>query len=89
MNLNAMITGLQIRIARNALRWGVADLARASGVSTSTIKRIEAEDSVPQSTRPNLAALKSALESAGIEFIGTPDDAPGIRIHRPRSDHAE
>jgi transcriptional regulator with XRE-family HTH domain len=84
-----MITGLQIRVARNALRWGVADLARASGVSISTIKRIEAEDAVPHSTLPNLTALRVALESAGIEFIGTPDDAPGIRIHRTRPGQAE
>ncbi|WP_397579457.1 hypothetical protein [Sphingorhabdus sp.] len=51
-------------------------------VSTSTIKRIEAQDGVPSATSANLAALKSAFEAAGIEFIGTPDDAPGIRIYR-------
>jgi hypothetical protein len=28
-----------------------------------------------------MIALKATLEAAGIEFIGTPDDAPGIRIH--------
>jgi hypothetical protein len=27
-------------------------------------------------------AIKNALESAGIEFIGTPDDGPGIRVYR-------
>jgi hypothetical protein len=26
-------------------------------------------------------SIKTALEAAGIEFIGTPEDAPGIRIH--------
>jgi hypothetical protein len=36
----------------------------------------------PNVTRANLEALKRALEAAGIEFIGTPDDAPGILIHR-------
>lgn len=25
--------------------------------------------------------IQTALEAAGIEFIGTPNDAPGIRIH--------
>jgi hypothetical protein len=25
-------------------------------------------------------SIKMALEAAGIEFIGTPDDGPGIRI---------
>ena len=52
----------------------------ASGVSTSTITRAEADNAIPNTTRNNLAALKAALEAAGIEFIGTPDDGPGIRI---------
>jgi transcriptional regulator with XRE-family HTH domain len=77
-----MITGLQARSARIALRWSVEDLSEASGVSSSTIKRIEAVDGVSPSTKANLKALKTALEGQGIEFIGTPDDAPGIRIHK-------
>ena len=36
--------------------------------------------------RPSHAAtldkIKAALESAGIEFIGTPEDGPGIRLRR-------
>lgn len=76
-----MITGMQVRSARAALRLSVEALADMSGVSARTIKRIESEDGQPSSTRPNVKAVKSCLESAGIEFIGTPDDAPGIRIH--------
>jgi len=76
-----MITAAQIRSARHALRLSVAELARVSGVSTSTIKRIEASDGLSSSTLANIKALKSALEAAGIEFIGSPDNAPGIRIH--------
>ena len=68
-------------MARNALRWSVKELADHSDVSTSTITRAEAVDGVPKTTRANLLALKDTLEAAGIEFIGTPDDAPGIRIH--------
>ena len=78
-----MLTGLQLRCGRFALRWSVQDLADRSRVSTSTIKRIEMEDGTPNSTAANLAALETALEAAGIEFIGTPDDGPGIRIHQP------
>jgi len=76
-----MLTSLQIRCARHALRWSVAKLAETSGVSTSTIKRVEASNGEPSSTIANLAALKRVFESAGIEFIGTPDDGPGIRIY--------
>ena len=75
-----MLTGVQIRMARNALRWSVRELADNSDVSTSTITRAETGDGVPTTTRANLLALKSTLEAAGIEFVGTPHDGPGIRM---------
>lgn len=75
-----MISGIQIRCARLALRWSVQELAGRSMVSTSTIKRIEAQDGIPSATFANLAALKVVFEGAGIEFIGAPDDGPGIRV---------
>lgn len=74
------LTSEQVRSARHALRWSVSELAHASGVSTSTIKRIEAESGVPKSYQPNITAIRAALEAAGIEFIGSPEDGPGIRI---------
>ena len=79
-----MLSGVQIRMARNALRWSVKDLADRSDVSTSTITRAETVDGVPETTRANLQARKDTLEAAGIEFVGTPDDAPGIRLRSPR-----
>ena len=78
------ITGFQIRAARHGLKISTDKLSELSGVSSRTIKRMEVEDSVPSSTIVNLNAIKTALETAGIEFIGTPDDGPGIRIHKPR-----
>jgi transcriptional regulator with XRE-family HTH domain len=75
-----MLIGLQIRSARFALRWSVDELATRSKVSTSTIKRIETENGPPSATAANIAALQVALEAAGIEFIGTPEDGPGIRV---------
>lgn len=80
-----MITGSQIRAARHGLRWVLQDLATATTLSVSSIKRVEADDGVPAISAKNLARIQSVLEAAGIEFIGTPDDAPGIRIHPPRS----
>ena len=46
---------------------------------------METEDGSPNSTRANVLAIKNALEDAGIEFIGTPEDRPGIRIASPRT----
>lgn len=77
----SMLTGLQIRAARNAIRWSASKLALKSGVALKTIQRIEANDGIPQSFTSTLNEIRRALESAGIEFIGTPDDGPGIRIH--------
>ena len=78
-----MLTGNQIRIARFALRWSVQELANKAGLSVRTLKRIEAFDDIPTSSAVSINALRDCLESAGIEFIGAPDDRPGIRIGRP------
>lgn len=76
-----MLIAAQIRAARLALRWSVKVLSEQSGVSTSTIKRVEAGNGVPTVSARNLASIQSAFEAAGIEFVGSPNDAPGIRIH--------
>jgi transcriptional regulator with XRE-family HTH domain len=75
-----MVTGNQLRIARFALRWSVQRLSDETGVPLRTVKRIEAEDSIPSTSASTVHTLQAALESAGIEFIGTPGDGPGIRI---------
>jgi transcriptional regulator with XRE-family HTH domain len=79
----SMITGVQIRSARAALRWSVQQLAERAGVGTQTIKRFEVVEGIPQSRTQTLLGIKAALESAGIEFIGTPEDRPGIRLSPP------
>jgi transcriptional regulator with XRE-family HTH domain len=81
-----VITAAQIRAARAMLGWSAAELASRSGVSKRTMVNIEAGSGVPSTTAGTLYSLKSALEAAGIEFIGTPDDRPGIRIHNQDSD---
>ena len=77
------VTGLQLRIARFALRWSVERLSDETGVSVRTIKRIEAADGLPSSSAMTVGQLQSALEAAGVEFVGTPEDGPGIRIRKP------
>jgi transcriptional regulator with XRE-family HTH domain len=80
-----MITGMQIRAARAALRWSVKELASIAGVGTQTIKRFEVVEGIPQSRTQTLLEVKAAFEAAGIEFIGTPEDNPGIRLVSPKS----
>ena len=83
--MDGIATGQTLRAARHALGWSIHDLAKKSGVSVRTILRYESIDDVPPSRGGNLEKLRKTLEAAGIEFIGSPDDAPGIRIH-PRPD---
>ncbi len=75
-----MISTEQVRAARALLRWRAQDLADASGVGVATIRRMEVLDGVPSGQIRSLAAIQSALEAAGVEFIGTPDDRPGVRL---------
>lgn len=79
---DSSITSEQIRAARSALGWTVNELSLKSGVGTATIKRYEAVKGLPKSRKDNLGLLKRCFESAGIEFLGTPDGTPGILIHR-------
>ena len=76
-----MITGTQIRAARAAMRWTTEDLAQKAGLASRTVKRFEQDDGVPSSSRSSsLLDIQKAFEAAGIEFIGAPDDGPGIRL---------
>ena len=77
-----MITGLQIRSARNALRWTTEQLAKKAGVTARTIKRFEAVDDVPPSRSSTLLDVKGALEAAGVEFIEENGGGPGVRLRK-------
>lgn len=81
----SMITGQQIRSARAALRLSVQDLASLAGVGEKTIRRLEEVDGIPEATVRTLAKVYDALGTAGIQFIGTPDDNPGIRVTTPKA----
>lgn len=75
-----MIMGWQIRAARAALAWSARTLAERSGVGLRTIMRLEASDELPSSRTKTLQDIQSAFEAAGVEFIGSPNDRPGIRL---------
>ena len=65
----------QCRMARAALQLGVRELADAAGVSPTTITRLERGDALYPRT---VAAIRAALEAAGVEF--TNGEAPGVRL---------
>lgn len=65
------MTGSLVRSARAMLNWSISDLARAAGVSGSSIKRFEENGGGALRERTR-SAIRTALEQAGITFI-----APG------------
>jgi transcriptional regulator with XRE-family HTH domain len=73
-----MISSAQIRAARALLRWSANDLADHSGIGVATIRRLELEDGIPSSYTRTNTLIRKSLEAAGVEFIGTPEDGPGV-----------
>ena len=79
-----MVTGVQIRMARAALGWGVRDLAANAGVNANTVTRIENGADALAGT---LTKIQTALEAAGVEF--TNGEAPGVRLPKRLGDDAD
>ena len=75
-----MITSGQIRAARALLKWNSTKLSSLSGIGTTTIRRYELSDGVPNANIKTLSLIKKTLEEAGIEFIGAPEQDPGVRL---------
>jgi len=78
-----MITSCQIRAARALINWSARELADKSGVGVATVRRMELAEGIPSSNAQNLELVKRALELLGVEFIGTPEDRPGVRLSSP------
>ena len=78
------ISSAQLRAARALLRWSALDLAKASKVGVATIRRVEVVEGEIPVTLPNEAALRRALEGAGVEFIDENGGGPGVRLRKPR-----
>ncbi len=74
-----------IRAARALLRWEQRDLAAASSVSLPTVKRLEARPGIMAAHLSTTAALRKALEAAGIEFIDENGGGPGVRLRKRTS----
>jgi hypothetical protein len=75
------LTSAQIRAARALIRWSAEELAKASEIGVSTIRRAELEPSETKLTRVNDQAIRRTLENAGILFIDAESGSgPGVRL---------
>ena len=75
-----MITSGQIKAARVMVGWSALDLAVASAVGPATIRRYEIQQGIPSANTNVLQKIKTALESAGIQFTGDPLVNPGVTL---------
>ena len=57
-------------------------MAEKTGLGFSTLMRLEVLEGVPGAQAKTLEAIQKAFEEAGIEFIGTPEDGPGVRLRK-------
>jgi transcriptional regulator with XRE-family HTH domain len=62
-----------------AVGLGVRELAAAAKVSTDTVARLERAEKLGERT---LAAIRTALEAAGVEFIDENGGGPGVRLRK-------
>ena len=62
------------------MRLTITDLAKLANVGEATIKRVEAGSGLPSANVRTIDAIIRAFQNAGVEFVGTPNDRPGVRL---------
>jgi transcriptional regulator with XRE-family HTH domain len=75
----------QMRAARALIGWTREDLANASSVTVRHLARIEVGEIAPRAR--TLAAIRAALEAAGVEF--TNGEQPGVRLRSLRGNKGQ
>jgi transcriptional regulator with XRE-family HTH domain len=75
-----METGAQLRAARAIVKWTRTELAKSSGVSEQTIKRLESVSGPMVANTRTVAALRQTLEAQGVIFIPGNGGPPGVRF---------
>ncbi len=81
-----MIEAAQIRAARGLVEFSQTELAEASGLALSTIRRMEVAGGTLKSSVENVLKVQQALEDAGVIFIDEDEEGPGVRLRKSRND---
>ena len=71
----------QIKAARMLLAWDQVELASRASVGVATLRRIEAHHGEALGSPRSVAKIVSALELAGIEFLGTSENKLGVCLN--------
>ena len=78
------ITAGQMRAARAIIKLEQAELAKRSGVSVPTIRRMEGGDGPLKGHYDNVSAIIRELEAAGVIFVPENGEGPGVRLRKER-----
>ncbi len=79
------ISPAQCRAARGLVDLDQASLAERATVSRNTVIDFEKGRRVPSAN--NLAAIRAALESAGVIFVDANGEGPGVRLRKDKQDN--
>ncbi|MFK0339207.1 multiprotein-bridging factor 1 family protein [Agrobacterium deltaense] len=86
MQEGLMLRANQIRAARALLNWSQSELVEKSGLSLTTIRRMEDDKIGPErSSAGNVAAVTKIIEEAGVTFLSDGEQTeggPGVRMAR-------
>lgn len=69
----------QCKMARAATGLGVRDLAKIASVSPDTVARLERGETIRETT---IAAIRTALEQAGVVFLPSNGNGPGVALRK-------
>lgn len=78
-----MIYAAQLRAGRALIGWRQEDLAKAADIGLATLQRIEGADGPVTGHAGTIWKLQTALERAGIRFIGGESSGSEIGVVRP------
>src|SRR6266478_8318072 len=75
-----MMSFSRCKMARAALGWSTAELARRAQVGIATVSRFETPQGEP--IPATIAAMQRAFESAGVIFVENGDGPGGVTMRR-------
>ena len=79
-----MLTGHEIRQARQLLRWGKDNFSRKSLLPMTLIEAVEISDVPAWLTDEQEAAIRRVFEKAGVEFIPETGGEIAMRLTKSR-----
>lgn len=74
------MTSAQVRAARGLLNWTVRELAEKAGVHRNTVTNFETGRYA--GSPEAIAAIRRALEEAGVIFLEENGGGPGVRLRK-------